>query len=96
MFILLAVIAATVIGVAIQFLVRPREVRGVALSGAIAAAVAAAIYTGLTWAGLGEGSVWTWLASIGGGAVVSAAVTIVLTRVRVQRDQQERVRLGIG
>ena len=96
MYILLAIIAATALGVAVHFLVRPREVRGAVLSGAIAAATSAVVYTAMTWAGVGEANIWTWLASILGAALVSAGATVAITRSRVASDARERARLGIG
>lgn len=96
MYILLAIIAAVAIGAVIQVTVAGSEKRGLLVSGAVAAAVAAVIYTVFTWIGVGEASVWTWLASIGGAALVSFIATVALTRTRVAHDAAEDARLSIG
>ena len=95
MYILLALIGACVLGIAAHYLIGGRELRGVAVTPAIATAVAALVYTGLQWAGVGEGSFWLWLASVLGSAVIAALATIVLVRVRTGRDAEARAALGI-
>ncbi|WP_295013077.1 hypothetical protein [uncultured Microbacterium sp.] len=95
MYILLALIAACLLGIAVHYLVPSRTVRGVAVAPAIATAVAAAAYALGQWGGLKESSVWLWLLSLGGAIVVSAVATVVLTRVRVHRDGTRRAALGI-
>ncbi|GAA1133024.1 MULTISPECIES: hypothetical protein [Microbacterium] len=95
MYILLALIGACVLGIAAHYLIGGRELRGVAVTPAIATAVAALVYTGLQWAGVGEGSIWLWLASVLGSAVIAALATIVLVRVRTGRDAEARAALGI-
>lgn len=96
MYILLAIIFATAAGALIQVLLPNREVRGVLVSGATAAAVAAVVYAALTWAGVAQSSIWIWLASVGGGIVASLILTWALTRTRVQHDAAEVARLGIA
>ncbi|WP_193598446.1 hypothetical protein [Microbacterium sp. YJN-G] len=95
MYILLALIAACGLGVALHFLMPHRELRGVAVTPAIATAVAAVLYTALQWAGVGEQSVWLWLASIGGGLLIAFAVTQTLTMLRVRSDAAAKSALGI-
>jgi hypothetical protein len=95
MYILLALIGACVLGVAVHFLIPHRDRRGVALAPAIATAVAAAAYALGQWAGLKESNVWLWLIALGGAVVLSAAATLILTRVRVHGDAQRRAALGI-
>ena len=95
MYILLALIAACALGVALHFVLPQRELRGVAVTPAIATAVAAVTYTALQWAGVGEASFWLWLAAIGGGLVVAAATTLVLSAQRTRRDAAEKQALGI-
>jgi hypothetical protein len=96
MYILFALIAATVIGVVIHFALPRRELRGVALAPAVAAASASAVYTGLTWAGLGEGNAWQWLATIAGGAVVAFVTTVLVTRARAAADAATLREAGIA
>lgn len=95
MFILLAVIAACALAIAVHFLLPDRELRGVAVVPAIAAVVAALVYTGLQWAGVAENNFWLWLASIGGGLALSAIVGALLTAQRRRTDETARTALGI-
>lgn len=96
MFILLAIIAGTVIGAIWQLVIKPAEVRGVILSGATGAAVAAAVYAGATWLGWGEDNPMTWLASVGGSLVVSLVATIAITKSRAAHDAAKAKDLGIA
>ncbi|GAA4767187.1 hypothetical protein [Microbacterium gilvum] len=86
MYILLALIAAAVVGIAVHFATPRRELRGVALIPAVAAAVAAALYTALTWAGLGEASFWQWAIVLAAAAAAAVGSSLVLTRIRGARD----------
>jgi len=95
MYILLALIAACVLGVVVHYLIPHRDRRGVALVPAIATAVAAAAYALGQWAGLKESSVWLWLIALGGAVVISAAVGVILTRVRRHGDAVRRAELGV-
>ncbi|MFE7195763.1 M48 family metallopeptidase [Microbacterium oxydans] len=95
MYILLALIGACALGIAAHFLIGDRELRGVALTPAIATAVAAVLYTALQWAGVGEDSIWLWLSSVLGAPIVAALATVAITRMRKRADAQKRVALGI-
>lgn len=96
MFILLALIAAVVAGIAIHFTLPHRGTRGVVLAPAIAAALAALLYTGLQWAGLAESNVWLWVVSILVPIALTYLVTGILSRTRVAHDEREKVRLRIA
>lgn len=95
MYILLALIGACVLGIAAHYLIGGRELRGVAVTPAIATALAAAIYTGMQWLGVGEDSVWLWLTSVLGSVLVAAAATVALVAVRRRSDASARAALGI-
>lgn len=95
MYILLALIGACALGIAAHFLIGGRELRGVALTPSIATAVAAVLYTALQWAGVGEDSIWLWLASVLGAPIVAALATVAITGMRKRADAQKRVALGI-
>lgn len=95
MYILLALIGACALGIAVHFLIGGRELRGVALAPAIATAVSAILYTGLQWAGVGEDSIWLWLASIVGAVAVAALATAAITGIRRRSDAEARAALGI-
>jgi hypothetical protein len=95
MYILLALIGACVLGIAAHYVLDGRDLRGVVLTPAIATATAAILYTALQWAGLGEGDIWLWLASILGGAVVAVVATIAIVAVRRRSDAEKITALGI-
>jgi len=95
MYILLALIGACALGIAAHFLIPGRELRGVALTPAIATAVSAIAYTGLQWAGVGEGSIWLWLPSVLGAVLVAALATVAITGLRTRTDATAKAALGI-
>lgn len=95
MYILLALIAACALGVALHFLLPARDLRGVAVTPAIATAAAAAIYTILQWCGVVASDPLLWVASIGGGLALAAAATVLLTVRRTRGDAREKRALGI-
>ncbi|SJN30169.1 hypothetical protein FM104_06855 [Microbacterium esteraromaticum] len=95
MYILLALISACALGVGLHYLMPHRELRGVAVTPAIATAVAAAVYTIMQWSGVGEGNVWLWVASIGGALVVSAIFTATISAQRIHHDTAAKQALGI-
>ncbi|MBO9627718.1 MAG: hypothetical protein J7484_15265 [Microbacterium sp.] len=95
MYILLALIGACVLGIAAHYLIGGRPLRGVVLTPAIATAVAAVVYTGMQWAGVGEGSIWLWLASVLGSAVVAALATLAIVSVRRRSDAEAKAAAGI-
>lgn len=95
MYILLALIGACALGIAAHFMIGGRELRGVALTPAIATALAAVVYTGLQWLGVGEDSVWLWLASVLGAVVVAAGLTVAIVALRRRSDTTAKAALGI-
>lgn len=95
MYILLALIAACALGVAVHFLLPYRDLRGAAVTPAIATATAGAVYTLMQWGGVSEDNVWLWLASIGGGVGVAVLATVALSSVRHRRDAEAKAALGI-
>ena len=58
-------------------------------------AAAAAIYTMLQWAGVAETSAWLWFASLGGGLLLAAVLTVAISAVRTRRDAVAKQALGI-
>jgi predicted small integral membrane protein len=95
MLIVLALVAAVAIGMALHFVLPLRPTRGVALGPLLDAAIAAAIYTSLTWLGVAESNPWLWAASILVPAVVTGVVLVVLSRARAAHDERERIRLKL-
>lgn len=92
----LALVAAVAIGMALHFTLPLRSTRGVALGPLLDAAIAAVIYTSLTWRGLAESNPWLWVASILIPAAVTGVVLFVVSRARAAHDERERVRLKIA
>ncbi|WP_300265848.1 hypothetical protein [Microbacterium sp.] len=95
MYILLALIAACALGIAVHYLLPHRTLRGVALVPGIATAASAIVYTALQWMGVGQDSIWLWVASVGGAIVVSAVVGLVVTQQRRRSDASRKAALGI-
>ena len=95
MYILLALIAACALGIGLHFVLPKRDLRGVAVTPGIATAAAAAIYTILQWAGVAETSAWLWFASLGGGLLLAAVLTVAISAVRTRRDAVAKQALGI-
>lgn len=77
------------IGLLLRYLLPGREVYGVALLPALAAAVTVAAWAGLTWLGWKADGGWIWLASLGGATVASLVVALVLGRRRHAADARE-------
>lgn len=96
MYIVLALIAAAVLGIAAHFAAPHRQERGVILVPGVSVAVAAVVYAALTWLGWGEGNVWLWVATLGAAVVVSVVVALLVGIARSRHDAAERRRLGIA
>ena len=95
MYILLALVGACALGIAVHFLIADRELRGVVLAPAIATAASAILYTGLQWLGVGEDSIWLWLASVLGAVAIAAVATMAVTALRKRSDSAAKAALGI-
>ena len=95
MYILLALIGACALGILAHYLIGGRELRGVVVTPAIATAVSAIAYTGLQWLGLGEDSIWLWLASVLGAAAIAVVATLAIVAVRRRSDAAAKAALGI-
>jgi len=96
MYIVLALIAAAVLGIALHFSLPHRADRGVILTPGISVAAAAAVYALLTWLQWGEANLWLWVVTLIAAGAVSAVATIVIGSRRTSRDAAERKRLGIA
>ncbi|MFK4761358.1 hypothetical protein ACI3KS_10530 [Microbacterium sp. ZW T5_45] len=95
MYILLALIGACVLGIGAHFLIGGRELRGTALTPALATAVAAVVYAVSQWAGVGEDNAWLWLASVVGSVVVASLATVLVVAARRRSDAAAKAALGI-
>jgi peptidoglycan/LPS O-acetylase OafA/YrhL len=94
--IVLGILIGALVGLAVHYVLRDRRTRGVALAPIIGAAVAAVVWTALTWAGLGIDNPLLWLAALAVPAIVTVPAILVLSAARARRDALERERLQIG
>ena len=87
----------TVIGAGIGFVtrytMRGREHHGALLLPAVAAAVTAAVWVVLLWAGLTFDGGWIWVISLAAAVIVSVALAILLPKRRVEDDNRMLHRL---
>jgi len=93
--ILLGLIIGAVVGLAVHFALPHRHLRGVLLAPLAGAASAAAVWTALTWMGLGVDSPILWIVAILAPTVTTLVLVSLLTRSRIARDDTDRARLGI-
>jgi uncharacterized membrane protein YeaQ/YmgE (transglycosylase-associated protein family) len=94
-FIYVAVIGLGV-GYVLRYLLPGRETYGIFLLPAVGAVVAAALWAILTWSGLKADGTWIWVAAIGGAAVVSAVVAVIVRSSRTRIDRQRLHELSGG
>lgn len=94
--ILLAIIIGVAVGLALEFVVPHRSLRGVAVAPIVGAVSAALVWTIMTWAGVGLDNPFIWLAAIVTPIVVTWPTLLLLTRLRLEGDEKERVRLKIS
>jgi hypothetical protein len=83
----------TVIGAGLATIMRyvlpGRQAYGVALLPALGAAVTAAVWVALLWAGLTFDGGWIWVISLTAAVVVPTVVAVVLSRGRTASDARE-------
>ena len=94
--ILLALVVGAAIGLALEFLIPHRALRGAAIAPLIGAASAALVWMILTWAGVGLENPLLWLSAFVAPVVVTWPALVLLSRRRITHDQEERARLKIG
>lgn len=94
--ILLALVIGAAIGLALEFLIPHRALRGAAIAPLIGAASAALVWTILTWAGVGLENPLLWLSAFVAPLVVTWPALVLISRRRIAHDQEERARLKIG
>lgn len=93
--ILLGILLGAVVGVAVHFAMPHRLTRGAALAPVAGAAASAAVWTILTWIGLGADSPLVWLAALAVPVLVTVPLVAVLGSARTHRDAAERARLRL-
>jgi hypothetical protein len=86
-------IYVTVLGAAIAVLLRyvlpGRTAYGMFLLPAVGAAVTAAVWVGLLWAGWTFDGGWIWVVSLAAAGLAALAVALVLSRRRTSADRRE-------
>jgi hypothetical protein len=83
---LFVTLGGAILGLGFRYVLPGRETHGVLLLPAIGAAVAAAVWAVLTWAGWKFDGGWIWVISLVAAGVVPALVAILLSRGRVRSD----------
>jgi hypothetical protein len=83
---LFVVLGAALIGLGLRYLLPGRETYGSAVLPAVSAAVAAAVWAGLTWIGWSFDGGWIWWASLIGGGVLAIATALILSPRRKRHD----------
>jgi cyanate permease len=74
------------IGLGIRYALPGRDTYGVVLLPAIAAAVTAVVWVGLTWLGWKFDGGWIWVVGLGAGAGVSFILALTVPRLRRGND----------
>ena len=74
------------IGLGARYALPGRDTYGVALVPAIAAAVSAVVWVGLTWLGWKFDGGWIWVVSLAAGAVISLVIALAVPRLRRSTD----------
>jgi len=82
-------LAGVLIGLAARYLLPGRSLHGSLLVPAVGAAVAAAVWVALTWAGLAWDDGWIWWITLAAAAVVSCAVALWLGSARERADERD-------
>ncbi|SIO20675.1 hypothetical protein [Agromyces cerinus] len=80
------VVGGAILGLATQFVVPLRHLRGVAVGSAIGAGVAAVVWVALTWLGWPWDGGWIWVAALVASALVPAAVLYLISPRRERAD----------
>ncbi len=83
---LFVTLIAFIIGLGARYALPGRDTYGVVLVPAIAAAVTAVVWVGLTWLGWKFDGGWIWLVSLAAGGVISLVLTLTVPRLRRNRD----------
>ena len=91
---LFVTLIAFCIGLGARYALPGRDAYGVALVPAIAAAVTALVWVGLTWLGWKFDGGWIWVVSLAAAAVVSLVLTLVVPRIRTANDETKLQQLS--
>lgn len=84
------------IGLTFRYVLPGRHSYGLCLLPAVGAAVTAAVWVGLVWAGWKFDGGWIWVAALVAGGVASIAAALLLSRGRRLSDQRRLHTLSGG
>jgi uncharacterized membrane protein YeaQ/YmgE (transglycosylase-associated protein family) len=84
------------IGIILRYLVPGRHAYGAFLAPAVGGAVAAVVWSGLTWLGWKFDGGWIWVVSLAAGGLGALALELILPRVREQSDARMLHQLSGG
>jgi hypothetical protein len=91
---LFVTLIAFCIGLGARYALPGRDAYGLALIPAIAAAVTAVVWVGLTWLGWKFDGGWIWVVSLAAAAVVSLVLTLIVPRIRIANDETKLQQLS--
>jgi hypothetical protein len=91
---LFVTLIAFCIGLGARYALPGRDAYGLALIPAIAAAVTAIVWVGLTWLGWKFDGGWIWVVSLAAAAVVSLVLTLIVPRIRIANDETKLQQLS--
>lgn len=84
------------IGTILRYIIPGRHAYGALLAPAVGGAVAAAVWSGLTWLGWKFDGGWIWVVSLVAAGLAALAVELILPRVRQQADARMLHQLSGG
>jgi hypothetical protein len=83
---LFVTLAGAIIGLAVRYTLPHRHTHGSALMPAIGLIVSAALWEGLTWAGLKWDGGWIWVITMVGTVAIVVVIDVIVGRVRTTHD----------
>lgn len=84
---LFVLVIAAALGGLIRYVLPGRHSYGLLLLPAVDLVVTAILWVGLTWLGWKFDGGWIWVVALGGGAIITIAVELLLWRGRTRGDQ---------
>ena len=84
------------IGIILRYLVPGRHAYGALLAPAVGGAVAAIVWSGLTWLGWKFDGGWIWVVSLAAATLAALALELILPRVRHEADARMLHQLSGG
>lgn len=88
------IVGGAILGVAVRYVLPQRHTHGVMLVPAVATAVAAIVWVGLTWLGWPWDGGWIWAVTLVASAAGAAVVDLLVGRTRSKHDVELLNRLS--